>query len=84
MMNCLQEMGYITGKIIIHGTLASEGAGFGPIKLTPKGYERIDVLQKMEDTEMMRLLQCSLEKRQLNCERQSDRGLWMLDMVLFL
>lgn len=46
MMNCLQEMGYITGKIIMHGTLASEGASFGPIKLTPKGYERIDVLQK--------------------------------------
>lgn len=46
MMKYLQKVEFIEGDVGTHGGMNAKDAYFGPIKLAPKGYERIDELQK--------------------------------------
>ena len=46
MTSYLFEVGYIDGSNSISGEISRDESYFGPISITPKGYDRIDQLQK--------------------------------------
>ena len=45
----LYEIGYIQGINCVNGDVSSEESYYGGISITPKGYDRIDKLQKNSD-----------------------------------
>lgn len=49
MTSYLFEIGYIKGKNCINGDASREESYYGGISITPKGYDRIDKLQKNSD-----------------------------------
>lgn len=49
----LHEIGYIQGINCVNGDVSSEESYYGGISITPKGYDRIDKLQKIVMMEKM-------------------------------